>query len=81
MTPQPQPRLSVSNGSREPAVGQRYWDRDHRVSSRYAVVVELKDDGRVVIERGRTGGGRKSTVRRDTLRRRFMPLEASHAGS
>lgn len=64
----------------EPTIraGQVWWDRDHRVISQYVRVVEVLDDGRVVVHRGRTEQyGRRSIIRADRLRRRFTLLEGA----
>lgn len=62
-------------------VGQVWWDRDHRVLSQRVVVVEVRDDGKVVLSRGPKGGRypRTCTVRADRLLTRFDLLEDAHA--
>lgn len=60
-----------------PAVGQVWWDRDHRVSDRHARIVEQRPDGRFVLRRGVDGAGNQSLVSADGLRRRWRHLEGA----
>lgn len=61
---------------REPEIGQVWYDRDHRVTFRFAKIVEIKDDGRIVIRRNQYGTGQRSTLgSKDSLRKRWRLLK------
>jgi hypothetical protein len=65
---------TITDTPPDPAVGQVWWDRDHRVSDRYAKVMQQRPDGKFVLRRGVDGAGNQSVVSADGLRRRWRGL-------